>query len=111
MYSAHSYLGLTVVMLACLQYLLGAATFLWPKPSPHVRRSLSPVHAFMGTAVYVGGLAAIAVGIQEKATMILFQQKLPPFSAGMRLPAVLQVLVLLTGVSVLLIHSRAAVTG
>ena len=44
-----------------LQFLLGAAGFLWPKFSKSGREVLAPYHVFLGRATFIVGLATMAV--------------------------------------------------
>jgi len=60
-YSAHSWLGLAVLTLLALQYCVAAFAYLTPKLSPSQRRQFSPLHIFLGRAVFVGGIATMAV--------------------------------------------------
>jgi hypothetical protein len=96
---------LAVLFLLTLQYLLGATAYLWPKLSLNRRRALAPLHAYLGKAVFVGGLATMAAGIQEKQTFIQTLAKPSSVFAGvMRLPVLIQVLLLLTGIAILYHH-------
>ena len=60
-YSVHSWLGVATLALLVLQYLLAAGAFLWPRLPPAQRRQLSPLHMYLGRAVFVSGLATMAV--------------------------------------------------
>eukprot|EP00887_Chlorella_sp_A99_P006704 scaffold3.g6704.t1 len=108
LYSAHSLLGVTVLALLGLQFAVGTFSYLWPKLSLSRRRALGPLHAFLGKSVFVLGLAAMAVGIQEKTTFVQLGQKPALFSPAMRLPAVLQLLLAFTGMAVLFHHAPPA---
>ncbi len=44
-----------------VQFLLGAAAFLWPKFSKSARETLVPYHMFLGRATFIAGLATMAV--------------------------------------------------
>lgn len=61
LYSAHSWLGMSVLGLLGGQFCLGAYSYLWPKLSPAGRRALGPLHRFLGKAVFVAGIATMAV--------------------------------------------------
>ena len=61
LYSAHSYLGLTTVLMACAQYAAGFVAFLKPSLSLPRRRALMPLHQLLGRVVFVLGLATAAV--------------------------------------------------
>ena len=49
-----------------VQYLLGLGAYLWPKLPLPQRMALGPVHRFVGAAVWVIGLAAMAAGLQVR---------------------------------------------
>lgn len=63
LYSPHSLLGLTTVLMATLQFCVGLGCYLAPKAPLHHRVALGPVHRFMGQATWLCGLASIAVGV------------------------------------------------
>ena len=44
-----------------VQFILGAAAFLWPKFSKSARETLVPYHMFLGRATFIAGLATMAV--------------------------------------------------
>ena len=46
---------------AVLQFILGAAGFLWPKFGKASREALVPYHMFLGRATFIVGLATMAV--------------------------------------------------
>eukprot|EP00798_Chlamydomonas_sp_ICE-L_P018995 gene18995-25579_t len=75
LYSAHSYLGVTVLVVLTLQILLGVYAYLFPTIPLSDRVALGPLHRFCGMAVFLGGLAAMATGIQEKATFIVLSTR------------------------------------
>lgn len=45
----------------CMQFILGAVGFLYPKFSKSGRELLSPYHVFLGRATFIVGLATMAV--------------------------------------------------
>ncbi len=61
LYSPHSYLGLLTLILLSLQFTVGFGSYLYPTISLPGRLALGPVHKFFGKAVWVAGLATIAV--------------------------------------------------
>jgi cytochrome b-561 len=71
MYSLHSWIGLTAVVLFSLQWVAGFVSFLFPKLSESIRRWYLPHHKFMGLAIFVLCLAAALMGITEKAIFAL----------------------------------------
>ena len=50
-----------MLALLALQYLLGAAAYLWPGMSPARKRALGPLHIYLGKAVFLAGMATMAV--------------------------------------------------
>lgn len=44
-----------------LQYAAGIFAYLWPKLPLARRQALGPLHRFVGQAVFVGGIATMAV--------------------------------------------------
>ncbi len=97
-----------LVLLCAVQFLAGAVVFLLPNVALHWRQQLSPVHQFLGRAVFIGGLANMAVGIQEKTTFVQTSMQLS--GAGLRdsviaIPAALQIFLALTGLLVLSHHA------
>jgi len=76
MYSLHSWIGLSAVVLFGLQWVLGFASFLFPKMSDALRRRYLPHHKFWGLTVFVMCCASALMGITEKA---LFSLKEPAY--------------------------------
>lgn len=67
MYSLHSWVGLTAVVLFGLQWIVGFVSFLFPKLSDGLRRAYLPHHKFWGLAIFGLCIAAALMGITEKA--------------------------------------------
>jgi len=65
MYSLHSYVGLTSVILFGLQWIFGFVSFLFPKLSEEFRRAYMPVHRFWGKAIFAMAVGAALMGITE----------------------------------------------
>lgn len=70
LYSPHSWLGAAAMSLFLAQAAGGVAAFLSPgiHPSFERRARFSPWHRFFGLCAFFAALAAIATGLQEKAT-------------------------------------------
>eukprot|EP00879_Flechtneria_rotunda_P003581 GHRR01003815.1.p1 GENE.GHRR01003815.1~~GHRR01003815.1.p1 ORF type:complete len:293 (+),score=68.89 GHRR01003815.1:1580-2458(+) len=101
LYSPHSYIGGIAMLLLLGQYSIGFTSYLWPKISLESRVALGPQHRFQGLAVYITGMAAAAVGLQEKATFLqAFGQK-GVYSGFIRLPALTELLLVATVILVL----------
>ena len=91
----------------CMQFTAGAVVFLLPNVALRRKQQLSPIHQYLGRAVFVGGLANMAVGVQEKTAFVQAGMQLS--GAGLRdsviaIPAALQVFLALTGLLVLSHH-------
>ncbi|XP_012251765.2 transmembrane ascorbate-dependent reductase CYB561-like isoform X2 [Athalia rosae] len=67
MYSLHSWVGLTSVLLFCCQWVAGGFSFLFPGIQPHLRAAYMPVHIYFGTAGFIGAIASCLLGLNEKA--------------------------------------------
>lgn len=67
MYSLHSWLGITTVVLFGLQLLLGFAIFLWPGGQDWMRKSYMSQHVFWGIVIFALGVATAFTGLTEKA--------------------------------------------
>lgn len=67
MYSLHSWVGLSAVILFGMQWVCGFVSFLFPKLSDGLRRMYLPHHKFWGLAIFVLCVAAALMGITEKA--------------------------------------------
>lgn len=77
MYSLHSWVGLSAVILFGLQWVVGFVAFLFPKMSEGLRKTYLPHHKFWGLTVFVMCCAAALMGITEKA---IFSVKSPAYS-------------------------------
>ncbi|CAH2305745.1 cytochrome b reductase 1 [Pelobates cultripes] len=77
MYSLHSWVGLTVVILFSLQLVISVFVFLLPIASDSLRAALMPIHVYMGLLLYGSIIATCLMGITEK---LIFAVKEPPYS-------------------------------
>ncbi|BHF65073.1 hypothetical protein SprV_0200808200 [Sparganum proliferum] len=66
LYSIHSWVGITVVVLFALQWIIGLITFLVPSVPMRVRANVLPVHTSMGMIIFTGAICACISGITEK---------------------------------------------
>ncbi|XP_015279803.1 PREDICTED: cytochrome b ascorbate-dependent protein 3 [Gekko japonicus] len=66
MYSLHSWVGLTAVLLFSCQWLMGFASFLLPWAPIWLRALYKPIHVFFGSAILSLVMAACLSGINEK---------------------------------------------
>ncbi|KAL6440610.1 hypothetical protein ACFW04_003238 [Cataglyphis niger] len=71
MYSLHSWVGLTTVILFCCQWVAGCISFLFPKLQPPLRSSYMPIHVYFGIAAFIGAIASCLMGLNEKAIFTL----------------------------------------
>lgn len=65
-YSLHSWIGLTTVVLYAMQFVFGFVTFLFPGLARTVRSSYLPLHTFFGLVIFVMAIAACLTGMMEK---------------------------------------------
>ncbi|KAJ7532642.1 hypothetical protein O6H91_13G013700 [Diphasiastrum complanatum] len=70
LYSLHSWLGLTTVILFALQWLIGFVAFWYPGAVENTRSALKPWHIFFGLLTYGLTIATAKLGIQEKLTFL-----------------------------------------
>eukprot|EP00210_Caulerpa_lentillifera_P005646 g5399.t1 len=66
LYSPHSYLGITTMVLLVLQVLGGSILYIFPIFSETVKKQCKDYHTFTGLAVYFCAFATMLMGIQEK---------------------------------------------
>nr|XP_056707968.1 lysosomal membrane ascorbate-dependent ferrireductase CYB561A3 [Euleptes europaea] len=66
MYSLHSWLGLTAVVLFSCQWLMGFSSFLLPWAPIWLRALYKPIHVFFGSSILSLVMAACISGINEK---------------------------------------------
>ena len=72
---------MATLALLVLQYLVAAGAFLWPRLPPAQRRQLSPLHMYLGRAVFAAGLATMAVRWTLLAAALLLLQCVPSNNA------------------------------
>nr|ACO10642.1 Cytochrome b561 [Caligus rogercresseyi] len=75
LYSLHSWIGITVVVLFAAQWLSGLVIYLYPGLASHLRVSWLPTHTFMGTLIFVLSIATALLGISEKIFFSLNKTK------------------------------------
>lgn len=71
MYTLHSWVGLTTVILFCCQWVAGCVSFLFPGLHASLRASYMPIHVYFGVAGFIGAIAACLLGLNEKAIFTL----------------------------------------
>lgn len=67
LYSLHSWLGLTVVIVYCLQFLVGFTTFFFPGFSREIRQFILPFHQIAGVIIFLCVAGVALAGISERA--------------------------------------------
>jgi cytochrome b-561 len=75
LYSLHSWFGLIVLILFCLQWLFGFISFLYPKLSEDIRKAYLPAHRLWGIIIFIMACATALMGITEKAIFSLKDYK------------------------------------
>lgn len=71
LYSLHSWIGLTAVILFALQWVAGFAGFLLPWSPLSFRKLLKPGHVWLGGSIITLSIAACISGINEKLFFVL----------------------------------------
>lgn len=72
LYSLHSWMGMTTVLLFSAQWVSGLVTFLFPGLASHLRAAYLPIHVSFGILIFVMACATSLTGITEK---LLFSLK------------------------------------
>ncbi|XP_054785282.1 transmembrane ascorbate ferrireductase 1-like isoform X2 [Prosopis cineraria] len=70
LYSLHSWLGIVVISLYCIQWLYGFLTFFFPGGSAFLRQESLPWHVLFGLIVYVLAVGTATLGFLEKLTFL-----------------------------------------
>ncbi|XP_030372365.1 cytochrome b reductase 1 isoform X2 [Scaptodrosophila lebanonensis] len=71
MYSLHSWLGLSAVLIFCLQYVAGFMAFLVPGMKENYKIALMPLHIYFGLFGFVLAIASALMGLTEKAVFAI----------------------------------------
>ncbi|XP_055339490.1 transmembrane ascorbate-dependent reductase CYB561-like isoform X2 [Paramacrobiotus metropolitanus] len=67
MFSMHSWIGISTIVLYCCQWLTGFLFFLFPKVSLSLRRSYLPIHVFFGVLIHILFVSTALMGLTEAA--------------------------------------------
>jgi len=67
LYSLHSWIGLSTVILFCFQYVCGFTTFLFPGLAMSTRQRFLPLHKFAGMFIFIVANMSVMMGISERA--------------------------------------------
>jgi len=93
MYTLHSWLGLSAVLLFCLQYVGGFVMFLVPGAKESLKIAMMPLHIYFGLFGFVLALASALMGLTEKAIFsIKSYNMLPPAGVIVNIMGVLFVI-------------------
>jgi len=65
--SLHSWMGLIVVIIYCIQFVMGFSTFFFPGFSSEVRRFTLPFHQLFGIVIFLCVTTVALTGISERA--------------------------------------------
>jgi cytochrome b561 len=65
-YTAHSWLGLTLVSMMGLQWIFGVIGFLFQAVNPDIRKTLMVAHKFVGNTMLLMSIAVFVSGTAEK---------------------------------------------
>ncbi|KAL0118419.1 hypothetical protein PUN28_009228 [Cardiocondyla obscurior] len=103
MYSLHSWIGMTTVILFCCQWLTGCITFLFPGLQTPLRISYMPIHVYFGVGAFVGAIISCLLGLNEKAIFALGENYSAFVGEGMLINFIGLLLIIFGGLSVYLV--------
>ncbi|XP_017755642.1 PREDICTED: cytochrome b561-like [Eufriesea mexicana] len=106
MYSLHSWIGLTSVILFCCQWLAGFLSFLYPGLQVPLRASYMPIHVYFGIAGFVGVIASCLLGLNEKAIFALGKNYSKLIDEAVLINVIGLLLILFGGLSVYLVSQE-----
>lgn len=66
LYTLHSWMGITTVVLFGLQYVFGFVSFLYPGLTKTMRITMLPFHVFTGLLIFIMGVGCCITGITAK---------------------------------------------
>ncbi|XP_067459652.1 plasma membrane ascorbate-dependent reductase CYBRD1 [Thunnus thynnus] len=108
MYSLHSWLGLTAVILYCLQLVLGVGMYLIPITPVSWRAAFMPIHVYSGLLLFGSVIAVALMGITEKLIFGLNDPKYKDSPPEAIFVNVLGVLLVVFGALILWIATRTS---
>ncbi|GLG93619.1 Cytochrome b561 [Gryllus bimaculatus] len=94
LYSLHSWIGLSAIILFACQLLAGLVTFLYPGLKQTFRAAYMPVHVYFGILGFVCAVASSIMGILEKS---IFRKEYSSFDSETWLANFLGVVLLIFG--------------
>ncbi|KAM6954790.1 plasma membrane ascorbate-dependent reductase CYBRD1 [Lycodopsis pacificus] len=106
MYSLHSWLGLTALILYCLQLVLGVGMYLIPFTPASWRAAFMPLHVYSGLLLFGSVIAVALMGITEKLIFSLSNPKYKDSPPEAIFVNVLGILLVVFGALILWIATR-----
>ncbi|XP_068591230.1 plasma membrane ascorbate-dependent reductase CYBRD1 [Cebidichthys violaceus] len=106
MYSLHSWLGLTALILFCLQLVLGVGMYLIPFTPASWRAAFMPLHVYSGLLLFGSVIAVALMGITEKLIFGLSNPKYKDSPPEAIFVNVLGILLVVFGALILWIATR-----
>lgn len=103
MYSLHSWIGLTSIILFCCQWLAGFLSFLYPKLQISLRTAYMPIHVYFGIAGFIGVITSCLLGLNEKAIFALKENYSKLVDEAILINVIGFLLILFGGLSVYLV--------
>uniref|UniRef100_A0A914UJ13 Cytochrome b561 domain-containing protein n=1 Tax=Plectus sambesii TaxID=2011161 RepID=A0A914UJ13_9BILA len=79
MFSAHSWIGVSVIVGFMLQYICGFVSFGFPKVSPAVRAWYLPVHRAVGLVIFSVSCVQAVIGNVTETWILFFNTKKEPY--------------------------------
>lgn len=67
-YSLHSWVGAFTMLLFVCQWFIGFVTFMFPQMKGSIKERIMPLHIYFGMGTFVSAVAAVLLGISEKAS-------------------------------------------
>ncbi|XP_025269090.1 cytochrome b561 isoform X2 [Camponotus floridanus] len=103
MYTLHSWVGLTTVILFCCQWVAGCISFLFPGLQSSLRASYMPIHVYFGIAAFISAIASCLLGLNEKAFFSLRDDYQKFVGEGILINCIGLLFILFGGLSVYLV--------
>lgn len=108
MYSLHSWVGLSAVILYALQLVLGLGIYLIPITPVSVRAAFMPLHVYSGLFIFTSVIATALMGITEKLIFALKDPKYKDSPPEATFVNILGVFIVFFGALILWIATRTS---